>query len=83
MAGVNDPLKGVIYNTITNSILNLKNIIDEQNQFPSAAKNELVVDTILNPPQRYWTSPRPPGHINRLEEICQLNQWIVEFNLIP
>ena len=83
VAGVNDLLKGGTI-TITNSILNLKNIIDEQNQFHPAAKNELVVATILNPPKLTWfsdTGPPPPGHTNRLEEIGQLNQWIVEFNL--
>ena len=84
VAGVNDLLKGGNFNTITNSILHLKNTIDEQNRFHPTAQNELVVATILNPPKLTWfsdTGPPPPGHINRLEEVSQINQWIVEFNL--
>ena len=83
-AGVNDLLKGGTFNTITNSILNLKNTIDEQNRFHPSAQNELVVATILNPPKFTWfkdTGPPPPGHINRLEEVSQINQWIVKLNM--
>ena len=84
VAGVNDLLRGGNFTTITNSILRLKNVVDEQNKFHPSSQNELVVATILNPPKLTWftdTGPPPPGHTNRLEEIDQINQWIVELNL--
>ena len=83
VAGINDLLKGGNMTSITNSILNLKQVIDYQNQFHPSMLNELVVGTILNPPKLCWfpdTGPPPHGHINRLEEITAINQWIVEFN---
>ena len=82
-AGINDLLKGGTYTSITNSILHLRQAIDKQNEYHPSSHNELVVATFLNPPKLTWfpdTGPPPPGHVNRLEEIRQLNDWIVEFN---
>ena len=80
---VNDLLKGGTFTSITNSILHLRLAIDYQNQFHPSQQNELVVATILNPPKLCWfpdNGAPPPGHRNRLQEITDINQWIVEFN---
>lgn len=83
VAGLNDLLKGGNMESLTNSILTLKNAIDDQNQYHPATPNELVVSTLLNPPILTWfpdTGEPPRGHKNRLDEITRINQWIVEFN---
>lgn len=83
VAGINDLMKGGSMSSLTNSILKLKNAIDDQNSHHPNVKNELVVATLLNPPKLTWfadTGPPPPGHVNRLEEITSINNWIVEFN---
>lgn len=82
-AGINDLLKGGTFTSITNSILHLKQAVDHQNQYHPSKQNELVVATILNPPKLCWfpdNGAPPPGHRNRLKEITDINQWIVEFN---
>ena len=82
-AGLNDLLKGGNKDTLTNSILNLKNLIDDQNVYHPSTPNELVVSTLLNPPNLTWfpDNVKPPtGHVNRLREIEEINRWIVEFN---
>lgn len=82
-AGLNDLLKGGTKDSLTNSILHLKNTIDDNNKYHPHTKNELVVATVLNPPKLAWfpdNGPPPPGHNNRLEEIMDINNWIVEFN---
>ena len=50
VAGLNDLLKGGNKDTLTNSTLNLKNTIDDQNVYHPSTSNELVVSTLLNPP---------------------------------
>ena len=83
VAGVNDLLKGGTFTSITNSILTLKQTVDLQNQYHPSKQNELVVATILNPPKLCWfpdNGAPPPGHRNRLQEITEINKWIVEFN---
>ena len=82
-AGLNDLLKGGNRDTLTNSILNLKNLIDDQNVYHPSTPNKLVVSTLLNPPILTWfpDNGKPPtGHVNRLREIEEINRWIVEFN---
>ena len=54
VAGINDLIKGGTMSTLTNSILQLKNSIDEQNSYHPGVKNELVVATLLNPPKLTW-----------------------------
>ena len=67
--------------SITNSILLLKNAIDDQNSYHPSVKNELVVATLLNPLKLTWFPDTcPPGQVNRLEEITSINNWIIEFN---
>ena len=83
IAGINDLLKGGTLTSLTNSILRLKNTIDDQNALHPDTENKLVVATVLNPPKLTWFSdngPPPPGHVNRLEEIRAINTWITEFN---
>ena len=83
VAGTNDLLKGGDMTSVTNSILHLKNLIDEQNVYHPDTPNEFVMATVLNCPKLTWypdNGPPPPGHHNRLEEISALNQWIIEFN---
>ena len=83
VAGINDLLKGGTLTSLTNSILRLKNTIDDQNAYHPDTENKLVVATVLNPPKLTWFSdngPPPPGHVNRLEEIRAINTWITEFN---
>ena len=82
-AGLNDLLKGGTKTSLTNSILSLKNTIDDQNQYHPQFRNELVVTTVLNPPKLTWFPDNglpPPGHRNRLVEIQEINDWIIEFN---
>ena len=48
-----------------------------------SAQNELVVATVLKLPKLTWfsdTGAPANGHVNRLEEIRQINDWIVEYN---
>ena len=83
VAGINDLLKGGDFTSITNSILHLKQVFDAQNQYHPSQQNEFMVATILNPPKLCWfpdTGAPPPGHQNRLQEISDINNWIVEFN---
>ena len=83
VAGLNDLLKGGNMESLTNSILTFKNAVDDQNHYHPRIPNELVVSTLLNPPIITWfpDNGRPPrGHVNRLEEITAINNWIVEFN---
>ena len=83
VAGINDLLKGGTFSTVTRDILALWHTIEEQNSFHPESPNELVVATLLNPPKLTWfpdTGPSPPGHVNRLDEIRQINDWILEFN---
>ena len=83
VAGTNDLLKGGTMTSVTNSILHLKNAIDEQNAYHPETPNEFVVATMLNCPKFTWypdNGPPPPGHHNRLAEIRDINQWIIEFN---
>ena len=83
VAGTNDLTKGGTMATITSSILQLKNTIDDRNSHHPSVKNELVVATLFNPPKLTWfadAGPPPPGHVNRLDEITAINNWIVEFN---
>ena len=83
VAGLNDLIKGGNVDSVTNSILNLKIAIDEQNKFHPDKPNELVIATLLNPPKVAWfpdTGTPPPGHNNRIEELTEINRWIVEFN---
>ena len=83
VAGNNDLLYGGDFDTVTNRILQLKNTVDENNQFHPEVKNELVVGTLLNPPIMTWfndNGTHPLNHSNRLEEILRINNWIVEFN---
>ena len=83
VAGLNDLIKGGNKESVTNSILNLKLAIDDQNKYHPDTPNEFVVSTLLNPPKLVWfpdTGKPPHGHINRYDEISSINQWIVEFN---
>ena len=83
MAGVNDLFQGGIKETLTNSILELKNSIDENNKFHPDVKNEFVVSTIFNPPKLVkfpGTGRAPSGFVNRLNEVIDINQWVIEFN---
>ena len=83
VAGINDLINGGNFDTVTNRILQLKNTIDENNQYHPEVENELVVGTLLNPPIVTWfddNGPPPENHINRLDEIMRINNWIVEFN---
>ena len=82
-SGLNDLLKGGTMETLTNSILQLKNTVDENNKYHPEVLNEFVVATLLNPPILAWFpdfGQAPTGHNNRLQELRDINNWIVEFN---
>ena len=53
-AGLNDLIKGGNKESVTNSILRLKNAIDDQNIHHPDNPNELVVATLPNPPKLTW-----------------------------
>ena len=83
VAGINDLIRGGTMSSVTSSILHLRYTIEKQNAHHPRTPNEFVVATILNPPKLTWfpdTGPPPPGHRNRLEEIREINDWIVDFN---
>ena len=83
VAGINDLLNGGSKDSITNSILNLKNVIDDQNKLHPESPNDLIVATLFNPPVATWfpdNGSPPEGHVNRLQEIREINTWITEFN---
>ena len=82
-SGLNDLLKGGTKESLTKSILKLKKTVDENNKYQPEAENEFVVATLQNSPIMAWFpdfGPAPVGHINRLQELIEINNWIVEFN---
>ena len=83
VAGLHDVMNGVPVDNITNSILNFKNVVDDQNKMHPAVKNDLVVATLMNPPKATWFKDNgapPRNHTNYLEQIMAINKWIIEFN---
>ena len=54
VAGIDDIEKGGTKDSLTNSILRLKNTIDDNNVYHPDMKNELVVATVSNPPKYVW-----------------------------
>ena len=56
--------------TLTNSILELENTIDDKNHYHPGIRKELVVPTLFKPPKMTGfpdAGPPSPGHINRLD----------------
>ena len=83
VAGLHDVMNGVPVDNITNSILNFKNVVDDQKKMHPAVKNDLVVATLMNPPKATWFKDNgvpPRNHTNYLEQIMAINKWIIEFN---
>ena len=83
VAGIDDIANGGSKDSLTNSILRLKNSIDDNNAYHPNFKNEFVVATVSNSPKYVWfpdAGPMPSGHPNKLEEFMDINRWIVEFN---
>ena len=54
VAGINDLMKGGTLDSVTNSILQLKNTIDCKNSHHPGVMNELVVATLFNPLKLTW-----------------------------
>ena len=82
-AGLNDLARGKTRTAVVASILQFRTVVDRQNQYHPHTNNEFVVATVLNPPKLVWfedNGPPPPDHKNLLNEIKELNSWIVYFN---
>ena len=82
-AGLNDLARGKSRLAIVASILQFSTVVDRQNLYHPHTKNEFVVATVLNPSKFVWfedNGPPPPNHQNLLNEIKELNSWIVYFN---
>eukprot|EP00092_Neocalanus_flemingeri_P009037 GFUD01009723.1.p1 GENE.GFUD01009723.1~~GFUD01009723.1.p1 ORF type:complete len:266 (-),score=80.15 GFUD01009723.1:140-937(-) len=81
-AGLHDLARGRTRAEIVESILHFKRTVDQQNQFHPHTHNQFLVATILNPPKFVWfpeNEQPPPNHTNMLQEIAELNDWIVLF----
>jgi hypothetical protein len=81
--GLNDLIKGKSRTDIVASILHFRIAVDHQNQYHPMVKNELVVATVLNAPKLVWfpdNGPPPPNYNNLLDEVKELNAWIIYFN---
>ena len=81
--GLNDLIQGKSRTDIVASILHFRITVDHQNRYHNLVKNELVVATVLNAPKLVWFSdngPPPPNYTNLLEEVKELNAWIIYFN---
>ena len=82
-AGLNDLIQGGTRHTVMDAVRQFKEVIDDQNRYHPNAKNEFAVATLINPPKLVWFSDNgasPIGHINRLQEIKDLNDDIIQFN---
>ena len=68
---------------IVKSFLHFKMIVDRQNDRHPGQENELVIATMLNPPRFVWCKddgPPPKNHKDMLQDIMELNNWIIFFN---
>ena len=81
--GLNDLIKGGTTETVLESLGGLRSVVEDQNQFHPQTRNELSIATFLNPPKLCWfpnNPPPPPGYINMVGEIIELNSRITELN---
>ena len=82
-AGLDDLARGRTRDEIVESFLHFKMMVDRQNSRHPGQKNELVIATILNPPRFVWfkdNGPPPKNHKDMLQDIMELNSWIIFFN---
>ena len=82
-AGLNDLAQGVSVTDIIMRFIHLKETVDAQSRYHPSIKNELVIATLLLPPKFIWFpdyGPAPPSHPNLLNEVTELNRWIVYYN---
>jgi hypothetical protein len=82
-AGLNDLVRGATRDTIVERYIHLKELIDAQNVYHPHARNELLIAAMLNPPKLVWypdNGPAPHGHINRLQDLKEINSWIAYYN---
>ena len=83
MAGVDDLARGNSRDDIVEAFMHFKLTVDKQNSFHPEKRNELVIPTILNPPQLTWFDDNgiaPPNHQNMLADLKELNSWIIYYN---
>ena len=83
VAGLNDLVKGGNKDSFMYALDHFKEVVDRQNYYHPRAKNELTVATLLNPPKLAWfpdNGVAPTGHVNRLQELMDINDAILRFN---
>ena len=83
MVGVDDLARGNSRDDIVEAFMHFKLTVDKQNSFHPEKRNELVIPTILNPPQLTWFDDNgiaPPNHQNMLADLKELNSWIIYYN---
>ena len=65
-AGLNDLMRGESRDTIVERFIHLKETINVQNVHHPHVKNELVIATILTPPNLFGSKPMGPHHLTTL-----------------
>ena len=83
VAGLNDLVQGGNKDSLMGALGHFKEVVDRQNYYHPRAKNELTVATLLNPPKLVWfpnNGISPTGHLNRLDEMMDINSRIIRFN---
>ena len=82
-AGTADFALGKTRDDIVESIIRFRIIVAAQNKHHPNIKNGFVVATVLNPPMLTWfpdNGHRPNNHFDLLNELKELNTWIVYSN---
>ena len=83
VAGLNDLLKGGDFESVQTEIKRFGHNLSYQDRHHPGLSNEFSVATLLNPPKMVWfpdNGPPPPGHVDRQQDLVQLNEWITAYN---
>ena len=81
--GTADFALGRSRNEIVESIMRFRIVVTAQNKYHPNTENDFVVTTVLNPPKLAWFEDNgqlPNNHPNLLNELKELNAWIIYFN---
>ena len=83
VAGLNNLLKGSDFESVQTEIKRFGDNLSYQDRHHPGLSNEFSVATLLNPPKMVWfpdNGPPPPGHVDRQQDLVQLNEWITTYN---
>ena len=75
-AGLNNLLKGALRYSMVEDYIQMKEVIQAQDVHHPSKRNELVIATVLNPPNLVWfagNGPPPSNFKNHLQDIKDLH----------